>query len=128
VVLSFSKNEPVGRPKMAILKKSKNWFWCGIAVLKKNLKIGQRTNPELWFFGDCFRKPTMNLTCGVWWCPGNPRVVVILPSVTPKCALEQKRKRTKFKLFFFCLAKKFIAYIEIKVHWENNVGKLSLIF
>jgi hypothetical protein len=26
VVLSFSKNEPVGRPKMAILKKSKNWF------------------------------------------------------------------------------------------------------
>jgi hypothetical protein len=51
VVLSFSKNEPVGADPRWQFSKKLMWN-CG------SQKIGHRANPELWFFADCFRKPT----------------------------------------------------------------------
>ncbi len=99
----FQRINPWADPRWQFSKNQRIAFDVELRFSQFLKKMGQRTNTELWFFADCFRKltncfrkPTMNLTCGVWWCPENPRVVVILPSsVTPKCALEQKRKRKK---------------------------------
>jgi hypothetical protein len=57
VVLSFSKNEPRGQTQDGNSQKIKELVLMWNCGSHKKKKIGQRTNPELWFFVDNRKDP-----------------------------------------------------------------------